>query len=165
MTIYTQGTILYLETYEARVNCFYRTLRHKSIAVAHFWKFVADKYPDVNHCSATLPRHVRDYIPHAVARARTVQRGPRAGEEVRPTAYAWMVELRTFFSDLCAWATEPGSPFAPFAPRTIPITRHTLLGCRFEKTWRVRCSNCLFRAACRCCCCGAVWTRRFAASR
>ena len=72
-------------------------------------------------------------FPHAVARARAVQRGPGAGEEVRPTAYAWLIELRTFFSDICAWATEPDSPFAPFAPRTIPITRHTLLGHGFEK--------------------------------
>jgi len=31
------------------------------------------------------------------------------------------------------WATEPDSPFAQFAPRTIPITRHTLVGQGFEK--------------------------------
>ena len=67
---FRQVTILYLETYEARVSGVYRTLRHKSIALAHFWNFVADEYPDVNQCSATLPRHVRDYIPYAVARAR-----------------------------------------------------------------------------------------------
>jgi integrase len=94
---------------------------------------MADKHPDVKHCSAILPRHVRDYIPYAISRARTVQRGPGAGEEVRGTAYSWLIELRTFFSDICAWATEPDSPFAPFAPRTIPTTRHTLVGHGFEK--------------------------------
>jgi integrase len=130
---FSQVTILYLETYEARVSDVYRTLRHKSIALAHFWNYMADKHPDVKHCSAILPRHIRDYIPHAIARARAVRRGPGAGEEVRPTAYSWSVELRTFFSDICAWATEPDSPFAPFAPRTIPITRHTLRGYGFEK--------------------------------
>src|SRR5271169_3117067 len=33
------------------------------------------------------------------------------GEEVRPTAHRWLVDLRVFFSDICAWATEPDSPF------------------------------------------------------
>jgi integrase len=130
---FRQIMILYLETYEARVSDVYRTLRHKVIALAHFWRFIRDRHPDVKRCSQILPRHVRDYIPNAIRRAREVQRGPGAGEEVRPTAHSWLVELRVFFSDLCAWATEPDSPFKRFAPRTIPVTRHTLLGYGFEK--------------------------------
>ncbi len=130
---FRQVVILYLETYEARVSDVYRTQRHKSIALAHFWRFIHEKHRSVKCCSAVLPRHVRDYIPYAIARARAVQRGPDTGEAVRPTAYSWLVELRTFFSDICAWATEPDSPFAPFAPRTIPVNRHTLLGHGFEK--------------------------------
>lgn len=130
---FRQVMTLYLETYEARISDVYRTLRHKSIALAHFWRFIHDKHPDVRDCSAIQPRHVRDYIPFAIARARAVQRGPGAGEEVRPTAHSWLVDLRVFFSDICAWATESDSPFAPFAPRTIPVTRHTLLGHGFEK--------------------------------
>jgi integrase len=130
---FRQVVVLYLETYEARVSDVYRTLRHKSIALAHFWRFIHEKHRSVKCCSAVLPRHVRDYIPYAIARARAVQRGPDTGEAVRPTAYSWLVELRTFFSDICAWATEPDSPFAPFAPRTIPVNRHTLLGHGFEK--------------------------------
>ncbi len=130
---FRQVMILYLETYEARVSDVYRTLRHKVIAVAHFWRFIQDRHPDVKRCSQILPRHVRDYIPHVIARARAVQRGPVAGDEVRPTAHSWLVDLRVFFSDLCAWATEPDSPFRRFAPRTIPVTRHTLLGYGFEK--------------------------------
>jgi hypothetical protein len=97
------------------------------------WRFVRDRHPDVKRCSQILPRHVRDYIPHAIRRAREVQRGPGAGDEVRPTAHSWLVDLRVFFSDLCAWATEPGSPFKRFAPRTIPATRHTFLGYGFGK--------------------------------
>ena len=125
--------ILYLETYEARVSDVYRTLRHKVIALAHFWRFIRDRHPDVKRCSQILPRHVRDYIPHAIRRAHEVQRGPGAGDEVRPTAHSWLVDLRVFFSDLCAWATEPDSPFKRFAPRTIPATRHTFLGYGFDK--------------------------------
>jgi integrase len=130
---FRQVMTLYLETYETRVSDAYRTLRHKSIALAHFWRFISDKHPDVKNSSDVLPRHVRDYIPFALAHARAVQRGPRTGEEVTPTAYSWLVELRTFFSDICAWATEPDSPFTALAPRTVPVTRHTLLGHGFEK--------------------------------
>jgi integrase len=130
---FQQVVILYLETYEARVSDVYRTLRHKVIALAHFWRFIRDSHPDVKRCSEILPRHVRDYIPHVIRRAREVQRGPGAGDEVRPTAHSWLVDLRVFFSDLCAWATEPDSPFKRFAPRTIPATRHTFLGYGFDK--------------------------------
>jgi integrase len=130
---FRQVMILYLETYEARVSDVYRTLRHKVIALAHFWRFIRDRHPDVKRCSQVLPRHVRDYIPHAIRRAREVQRGPGAGDEVRPTAHSWLIDLRVFFSDICAWATEPDSPFKRFAPRTIPATRHTFLGYGFDK--------------------------------
>jgi LmbE family N-acetylglucosaminyl deacetylase len=130
---FRQIMILYLETYEARVSDVYRTLRHKVIALAHFWRFIRDGHPDIKRCSQILPRHVRDYVPHAIRRAREVQRGPGAGDEVRPTAHSWLVDLRVFFSDLCAWATEPDSPFKSFAPRTIPATRHTFLGYDFDK--------------------------------
>jgi hypothetical protein len=119
---FRQIMILYLETYEARVSDVYRTLRHKVIALAHFWRFIRDEHPDVKRCSQILPHHVRDYIPHAIRRAREVQRGAGAGDEVRPTAHSWLVDLRVFFSDLCSWATEPDSPFKRFAPRTIPAT-------------------------------------------
>ena len=61
---------LYLETYETRVSDVYRTLRHKSIALAHFWRFIQDEHPEVKNSSQILPRHVRDYIPFALARAR-----------------------------------------------------------------------------------------------
>src|SRR5260370_21362493 len=38
------------------------------------------------------------------------------------------------FSDLArSEATDPDSPFERFAPRTIPVTRHTFLGYGFEK--------------------------------
>jgi len=130
---FQQIVTLYLETYEARISDAYRTLRHKVIALAHFWRFIRDRHPDVKRCSQILPRHVRDYIPHAIRRAREVQRGLGAGDEVRPTAHSWLIDLRVFFSDICAWATEPDSPFKRFAPRTIPATRHTFLGYGFDK--------------------------------
>ena len=99
---FQQVVILYLEAYEARVSDVYRALRHKAIALAHFWRFIRDKHPSVKHCSEILPRHVRDYVPHAITLARAVQRGPGADEDVRPTAHSWLVDLRVFFSDLCA---------------------------------------------------------------
>jgi integrase len=126
-------TILYLETYSARVSDRYRTRRGKSVAIAHFWRFLEEKHPEVKTSAQVLPLHLREYIPHAMAHALAVQRGASAGEEVRATAHSWLTEIRTFFSDICAWATEPDSPFRRFAPRTIPLTRHALLGLGFEK--------------------------------
>jgi integrase len=68
-----------------------------------------------------------------MAHALTVRRGNKTEEKVSITANSWLTDLRTFFSDLCAWALEPDSPFARFAPLTVPLTRHSLLGLGFEK--------------------------------
>jgi hypothetical protein len=43
--------VLYLETYVARVSDRYTTRRGKVIAIAHFWRFLAEKHPEV-----TIPR-------------------------------------------------------------------------------------------------------------
>jgi len=42
---FRQVMILYLETYEARVSDVYRTLRHKVIALSHFWRFIQERIP------------------------------------------------------------------------------------------------------------------------
>jgi integrase len=126
-------TILYLETYATRISSVYATLRHKLIALGHFWRFLDARYPEVESCAAVLPAHARAYIPYARERARLVQRGGAKGTEERGTAHVWLIEVRTFFADLCTWATEPDSPFAGLAPATIPLTRHDLVGVGFEK--------------------------------
>jgi hypothetical protein len=46
------------------------------------------------------------------------------------------VNVRCFFSDVCTWATEAGSPFERFAPRAVPLERHDLRGIGFEKARR-----------------------------
>jgi integrase len=125
--------ILYLETYAARVSNTYTTRRGKAIAIAHFWRFLSEKHPEVTSSAQVLPLHLREYIPHIMAYALTVQRGENTGEQVRITAHSWLTEIRTFFHDICAWGTEPDSPFRIFAPRTIPLTRHALLGLGFDK--------------------------------
>jgi len=125
--------IIYLETYSARVSDRYTTRRGKSVAIAHFWRFLEEKHTEVKTSAQVLPVHLREYITHAMAHALAVQRGASAGEEVRATAHSWLIDIRTFFSDICAWATEPDSPFRRFAPRTVPLTRHALLGLGFEK--------------------------------
>ncbi|MGA8594014.1 MAG: site-specific integrase [Bryobacteraceae bacterium] len=125
-------TILYLETYMARVSDSYKTRRAKVVSIAHFWRFMVEKHPEVS-CSQVLPRHAREYIPYALARAREVQRGESPGKEESTTGSAWLVNIQTFFTDLCAWASEPDSPLHRFAPRTVPLTRRSHLGLGFEK--------------------------------
>lgn len=95
---------LYLETYTARVSDTYTTRRGKTIAVAHFWRFFAERYPEVTSPALVRPLHLRE-----------------------------LTDLRTFFSDLCTWALEPDAPFRDFAPPTVPLTRHSLLGLGFDK--------------------------------
>ena len=124
-------TVLYLETYATRISDTYATLRSKLIALAHFWRFLNEHYPEVDSVATVHPAQARAFVSYAIARARRVQRGP--GTEDRTTAYAWLIDVRTFFADLCTWATETDSPFAPFAPLTIPLTRHDLVGVGFEK--------------------------------
>ncbi len=124
-------TILYLETYAARVGPAYRTLRQKQIALAHFWRFLRDRHSDVRACADVRPVHARAFIPYIIERGREVRRGPVKDDS--QTAHAWLIDLRVFFSDLCGWATEPDSPFAPYAPPTIPLVRRDLIGVGFEE--------------------------------
>jgi len=126
-------TVLYLETYVARVSDSYTTRRHKAIAFAHFWRYLAERHPEVTSPAQVRPLHLREYIPHIMAHALTVRRGNKNEEKVSITANSWLTDLRTFFSDLCAWALEPDSLFARFAPPTVPLTRHSLLGLGFDK--------------------------------
>ena len=65
-------------------------------------------------------------------------RGERRGgrDEDTQTAHGWLSTVRVFFTDLCSWATEPGSPLAGHAPPAIPLTHHDLRGVGFEKVRR-----------------------------
>jgi integrase len=125
-------TTLYLETYSTRISDTYTTLRHKAIALVHFWCFVHESCPEVKTCAGVLPAHARAYIPHALERARQAQRGGLK-DDVRITAHAWLLHVRTFFADICEWATEPDSPFKRLAPRVVPLQRNDLRGVGFEK--------------------------------
>jgi integrase len=124
---------LYLETYETRISDVYVTRRHKVIALAHFWRFVAQRYPEVRGSAEVTPAQARSYIPVAIDWAREVRRGRTGDDATRISAHSRLVDVRTFFSDICTWATEPESPFAGFAPRTVPLTRHDLVNIGFEK--------------------------------
>ena len=82
-------------------RCDIRSLASRILAGS----FVMETSRRVKRCSQILPRHVRDYIPYVITRACAVQRGPGAGDEVRPTAHSWLVDLRVFFS-----TSAPGQP-------------------------------------------------------
>ena len=126
-------TELYLSTYETRISDVYVTRRHKVIALAHFWRFLSQGFPEVRGSADVSPAQARAYIPTAIERAQEVRRGRATGDAARITAHSWLVDVRTFFSDICTWATEPDSPFAAFAPKTVPLMRHDLVNIGFEK--------------------------------
>ncbi len=130
---FRQVTALYLNTFAARISPVYETLRHKAYSLAHFWRFIAQTYPEVHSCIEVLPFHARAFIPYAIERGRRIQRGRTEDANDRVTACNWLIDVRVFFADVCTWATESDSPFAAFAPRTIPLTRHDLVGVGFEQ--------------------------------
>jgi len=106
---FRQIMILYLETYEARVSDVYRTLRHKVVALAHFWRFIRDRHPAVKRCSQILPRHSA-----TISRMRSGALGRYSGVLVPATKcaqphIAGLGSARFLFRPL-AWATEPDSP-------------------------------------------------------
>jgi integrase len=131
-------TGLYLETYAARVGCVYGTLRTKRDALARFWRYIDERHPTVAAASEVRPEHGRPYVAWAIEEAMRVGRAGAGPNEDKTTAYAWLVDVRTFFSDLIDWAAEPGSPFAGQAPPAPPLTRNDLRGVGFEKRRRRR---------------------------
>ena len=103
---------LYLEAYATRVSDTYCTRRSEALALGQFWRFIAARYPDITSCSQVLPAHARAFI------ADTLERNGKT-----QTAHAWVITVRTFFADICGWASESDSPFASLAARTVPLTR------------------------------------------
>jgi len=126
-------TALYLETFARRISAVYGTLQHKVRALARFWRFLDERFPEVRTCSEVLPLHARAFVPYAIEQGRRVQRNSTLGANDRTTVNTWLIDVRTFFADISTWATEADSPFAPYAPRTIPLTRHDLVGVGFEQ--------------------------------
>ncbi len=120
-------TVAYLDAYRQRVSTKYVTTRSKVRSLAYFWEYLTTVHPDVRECRDVLPHHARGFVAWALVKARTLQRDvDRKGSEDRTTTYDWFVDVRAFFTDLCHWATEPGSTLTGYAPAAIPLTSHDL---------------------------------------
>ena len=105
------ATALYLETYATRITPLYASQRCKASALGYFWRFMSDRYPEVASSADVLPAHARAYVPYVIAQAREGQPQDDRGEtSVRTMAHSRLVHLRTYFADICTWASEPGSP-------------------------------------------------------
>jgi hypothetical protein len=128
-------TMLYPETYARRISDRYATLQHKLTAIGHFWRYLHERHPHVTSSAGATPAHARGFVPYAIERARTVRRGARiSGDGAdRLTAHAWLVDVRTFFADVCTGGTEPHPPFAGHVPAVVPLTRHDLLDVGFKQ--------------------------------
>ncbi|WP_187289431.1 tyrosine-type recombinase/integrase [Xylanimonas cellulosilytica] len=125
---FTEAVAVYLEAYSRRVSDRYPTLRHKAGALAHFFTYLREEYPQVTECSQITPAQARGFVPYATELARRRQRTVRRGDDQdRTTAYSWANEVRTFFSDMSSWGSEDESPLAAFAPSAVLLTRHDLV--------------------------------------
>jgi hypothetical protein len=59
---FREVTALYLATYETRISDVYVARRHKVIALARFWRFLAQRYPEVRGSAEVSPaRRVRTF--------------------------------------------------------------------------------------------------------
>jgi site-specific recombinase XerD len=124
---FREVTIAYMNTYGQRISNNYSTIRTKIRSLAYFWDYLAEQHPEISACSQVLPHHARGFVPWALATARQVQRSTAAkGTADRTTTYDWLVDVRSFFTDLCTWGTEPGSPLAGHMPAVVPLTTHDL---------------------------------------
>lgn len=129
---FREVTTLYMTAYSHRISGNYSTVRTKIRSLAYFWRYVGEQHPEIGECRQVLPHHARGFVPWALATARTVQRSTTSkGSADRTTSYDWLVDVRSFFTDLCTWGTEPGSPLASHMPRAIPLTSHDLNGAGF----------------------------------
>ena len=125
---FTEAVAAYLETYARRISDRYPTLRHKAGALAHFFRYLREQYPQVTTCAQITPAQARGFVPHAVELARSRRRSVRRGDDQdRTTAYSWANEVRTFFADMSSWGSEDDSPLASFAPSAVLLTRHDLV--------------------------------------
>src|SRR5664279_3422402 len=106
---FDEVTIAHVTAYQQRVSQNYNTICKKVRSLSYFWQYMGEEHPDITACSMILPHHTRGFVSWALTKARAAQRGTdRNGAEDRTTTYDWFVDVRTFFADLCSWATEPG---------------------------------------------------------
>jgi site-specific recombinase XerD len=125
-------TLLYLETATTRLNWSLGYVQQVCLAIATFWQYLAQHYPEIGEPAQVLPTHGKAFIEEQLRLARTgVPEG--AGDGLAASAYNRLLTVRTFFSDVCQWATETGSPFAAYAPRTPPLSRRELSRREFEQ--------------------------------
>ena len=124
-------TALYLDTYAARFSDRYATLRHKAGSLAHFWRYLDATHPEITACCDVTPAAARGFVAYVVERARENARRPDG--DVTTSAHSWLINVRTFFADICTWAVEEGSPFAEQAPPMVPLTRHDFLDVGFRQ--------------------------------
>jgi len=124
---------LYLRTYGERISDVYSTRNRKSGSLAHFWRFLDTCHPELRSPAEVRRAHVLAFIEHARGLAERHQRRRVEGEDGRMTAYAWILDVRGFFADVCGWATEEGSPFVGMAPPAVPVERFELRNMGFEQ--------------------------------
>ncbi len=120
-------TQLYLETASVRLKWTHSHVRNMGRSIGAFWQYIHQGYPQIQHSTQILPRHGSAFIDY------TLQAATVVGEDLSTGVYGNLLNVRTFFSDLCLWAAEPGSKFAAYAPPTSPFSRQDLSRPVFEK--------------------------------
>ena len=104
-------TVAYVTAYQQRVSRNYNTICKKVLSLSYFWQYMTKEHPDITACRQILPHHARGFVPWALAKARTVQRGAdRRGTEDHPPRPRPTTGSSTFERSSPTSASGPPNP-------------------------------------------------------
>lgn len=124
---FDQLTQHYLETAAIRLNWTQGHLQNMCQSITTFWQYLNQYHPEIDHPTQVLPRHGQAFIEHAI------QITQETGVGQLTTLYSRLLNVRTFFNDICLWAAEPEAKFAGCVPQTPPISRQDLSRSEFDR--------------------------------
>jgi integrase len=133
---FEQLTQYYLEAAMIRLNWTHSHMRSMCQAITAFWQYLDQYHPEIDHPTQVLPSHGRAFIEHAIRVAQESDTGRLT------TLYARLLNVRTFFNDVCLWAAEPEAKFAGYVPQTPPISRQDLSRLEFDRARKKTAERC-----------------------
>lgn len=115
-------TTIYIEQAKLRNGYAHSTTKARVHHLARFWRFVAERYPEVTSAREIGREHGLAFRDQMIEESRTNRRVAKdSGEDDRLTPYSAVGDVRVFFHDACAWSTEEGSPLAGLMPDVPPL--------------------------------------------
>jgi site-specific recombinase XerD len=115
-------TQTYVEQAKLRNGYAHGTLKVRVVSLARFWRFLEERFPELQGAREVGREHGLAFRDAMIAESRVNRRVDKdTGVDDRLTPYGVIGDVRIFFHDACAWATEEGSPLAGLLPDVPPL--------------------------------------------